>query len=255
MEQTKSLAWAPVVTVARVEAARRELGLGLTATRKEVHARYIALAKRWHPDKNPDNIAESRERFRRISQAYAFLQTYIKRYWYDLRPKSILRDQEAADIQHRRRFGAGLYAGDAESAAPGPDDPLAGPLRLTAENVEWARKKLGLLERVRPDDVEQRFQAVMHYLARPRAGRDPDVAEREKIEIYRAVELLRVLLGRYRYSFRAEDVREAQEDWLQRHRRQFGNDPVWAGGTYHDNPDWTPYPNLDFEKDENSPER
>ncbi len=249
MKQTTALAWAPLVTVARVEAARRELGLGLAATRREVHARYIALAKQWHPDKNPAAPAESRERFQRISQAHAFLQSYMRRYRYDLRRESILRDQETAGTRHRRQFGGGLYPGAPdETPEPGPDDPLTGTLAVTAENVEWARKTLGLLERVRAEEVEERFRAVVHYLSRPRPGRDADSAAREKLKAFRAVELLRRLLRNYRYSFRPEDVREFQEDWLQRHRRQFGNDPVWAGGTYHDNPDWTPYPNLDFEK-------
>jgi len=246
MDRTTALAWAPVVTVRRVESARRELGLGLTATRREIHARYIALARRWHPDKNPDNLAESTERFRRISQAYAFLQTYIRRYRYDFRPETIMRDQEPVPERYRRNFGDALYPGGEETRPQGPDDPLAGPLRLTAENVDWARRKLGLLERVREQDIENRFRAAVVWLNK-HGGPN---ADREKIELHRAAELLRRLVRNYRFSFRPEDIRLAQEDWLQRHRRQFGNDPVWAGGTWHDNPDFTPYPNLAFEDDE-----
>ena len=91
---------------------------------------------------------------------------------------------------------------------------------------------------------------------RPRtAAEEPGVCaayapkrSRERIALYRAAELIRRLLQEYRFSFRPEDVRQVQEDWLQRHRRQFGNDPLWAGGTYHDNPEWTPYPNLEFDR-------
>lgn len=248
MKRSESLAWAPLVTVTRVNDARRELGLGPTATRREIHARHIVLARRWHPDKNQGPGAEeSQERFRRISQAYAFLQTYMVRYRYDLRHEAVRRDQEPPDIQHSRRFGEGLYPTDAATAPSLTDDPLKGPLRLTAENIEWARRKLGLLERIRADDLDKCFRRAIRRLILPRTGRDEAEAERERIALFRAADLIRQLLRDYRYSFRPEDVRQVQEDWLQRHRRQFGNDPVWAGGTYHDNPDWTPYPNLDFD--------
>jgi len=248
MKRTESLAWAPVVTVARVNDARRELGLGPTATRRQIHARYIARARRWHPDKNPGaDREESQERFRRLSQAHAFLQVYLARYRYDLRGKAIRRDQEPPAIQQLRQFGEGLYPSDATTAPSLSDDPLEGPLRLTAENVEWARRKLGLLERIQADELEDHFRKAIHRLTLPRSGRDEIEAERERVALFRAAELIRRLLRDYRYSFRPGDVRQAQEDWLQRHRRQFGNDPVWAGGSYHDNPDWTPYPNLDFD--------
>ncbi len=51
-----------------------------------------------------------------------------------------------------------------------------------------------------------------------------------------AYALLKKYMRLYKYSFRPEDIRRYQEDAIERHRRQFGNEPFWAGGVY-DEPD------------------
>jgi len=35
--------------------------------------RYRNLARRWHPDRNPDNIEEAEKKFKEISHAYEIL--------------------------------------------------------------------------------------------------------------------------------------------------------------------------------------
>ena len=57
------------------------LGIGWTATAEEIKAAYRALAKVYHPDRNPDPTAEAR--FQRISAAYATLGDPEKRKRYD----------------------------------------------------------------------------------------------------------------------------------------------------------------------------
>ncbi len=64
------------------------LGVSETATPEELRRAYLALAVKFHPDRNPgDESAE--ERFKDISQAYAILSDATARAKYDrLRPKS-----------------------------------------------------------------------------------------------------------------------------------------------------------------------
>lgn len=44
---------------------------------------YKKMALKWHPDKNPDNVAEANQRFQQISQAYQVLSDEHKRLKYD----------------------------------------------------------------------------------------------------------------------------------------------------------------------------
>ena len=44
---------------------------------------YRKLAVRWHPDKNPDQVEEATEQFKRIAEAYAILSNPQKRDVYD----------------------------------------------------------------------------------------------------------------------------------------------------------------------------
>ncbi|KAJ1445915.1 DnaJ domain-containing protein, partial [Pelagophyceae sp. CCMP2097] len=49
------------------------LGLRPGADSGEIKRAFRALAKRHHPDKNPNDVAASSERFRRVNDAYQFL--------------------------------------------------------------------------------------------------------------------------------------------------------------------------------------
>ncbi len=58
------------------------LGVGKDASKEEIKKVYRKLAMQHHPDKNPGN-AESAEKFKKISEAYAVLSDDTKRSQYD----------------------------------------------------------------------------------------------------------------------------------------------------------------------------
>lgn len=59
------------------------LGVGKNATEREIKANYRKLAKKHHPDKNPDDRA-AEEKFKKISEAYAVLSDPEKKKKYDM---------------------------------------------------------------------------------------------------------------------------------------------------------------------------
>lgn len=59
------------------------LGIQKTATEQEIKRSYRELALKWHPDKNPDNVKESEEKFKEIGEAYSVLSDPEKRKRYD----------------------------------------------------------------------------------------------------------------------------------------------------------------------------
>lgn len=81
------------------------LGVGEKAPPEEIKKSYRALAKKYHPDANPDD-AESGERFKEISEAYGVLSDADKRRKYDQ-----LRKYGGLDGFTRQRPGMGSGAG------------------------------------------------------------------------------------------------------------------------------------------------
>lgn len=59
------------------------LGVNEDASETEIAKAYRRLARRWHPDANPDNKAEAEERFKEISAAYDVIGDKEKRAEYD----------------------------------------------------------------------------------------------------------------------------------------------------------------------------
>jgi curved DNA-binding protein len=86
----------------------KTLGLERTATDAEIKSAYRKLARKFHPDLNPNN-KEAERRFKEINEAYQVLSDAEKRRKYD---------QLGADWQHGatedeilRRYAAGAGAG------------------------------------------------------------------------------------------------------------------------------------------------
>lgn len=71
---------------------------------------YYALAKKWHPDKNPQNVSEATKMFATIAHAYEVLSDPVQRKTYD----ALLPDKPACPSQ-----GPGSGA-----AAPAATPPL-----------------------------------------------------------------------------------------------------------------------------------
>lgn len=61
-----------------------ELEVTKTSSGTEIHESYKRLARKHHPDKNPNNKEESEEKFKRVGKAYAVLSDPKLRKKYDL---------------------------------------------------------------------------------------------------------------------------------------------------------------------------
>ena len=59
------------------------LGLQKGASDEEIKKAYRKLAKKWHPDSNPDNKKEAEEKFKELGEAYAVLSDPQKKKMYD----------------------------------------------------------------------------------------------------------------------------------------------------------------------------
>ncbi|XP_023246143.1 dnaJ homolog subfamily B member 6 [Copidosoma floridanum] len=81
-----------------------------TATNGEIKKAYRKLALKWHPDKNPDNLEESNQRFKEISEAYEVLIDDAKRRRYDQRnQRATSRPARAAGYTYRDLFDSPFH--------------------------------------------------------------------------------------------------------------------------------------------------
>jgi len=59
------------------------LSVARTAAADEIKSSFRVLAKKWHPDRNPNNKTEAEEKFKEIAEAYSVLSDEEKRQRYD----------------------------------------------------------------------------------------------------------------------------------------------------------------------------
>lgn len=59
------------------------LGVAKSAAPDEIKKAFRELAKKWHPDRNPNNKKDAEEKFKEVAEAYAVLSDEEKRQRYD----------------------------------------------------------------------------------------------------------------------------------------------------------------------------
>lgn len=82
------------------------LGVPKGAAEKDIKSAYRKLARKWHPDQNPDNAKAAEEKFKEISEAYEVLGDPEKRKKYDALGSDWQRAARQAEQQrqHRRTY-------------------------------------------------------------------------------------------------------------------------------------------------------
>ena len=83
------------------------LGVPKNAAQKDVKSAYRKLARKWHPDANPQNPKEAEEKFKEISEAYEVLGDAEKRKKYDLLGPDWQQAARQAEQQRRYRTSSG----------------------------------------------------------------------------------------------------------------------------------------------------
>jgi len=74
-----------------IDEARKTLGLGDTATLKEIKSIYRRLAHRHHPDKHIVASGEDVERMKKLNRAYKVLMDYCTDYKYSFKEEDVAR--------------------------------------------------------------------------------------------------------------------------------------------------------------------
>ena len=93
------------------------LGVTKGSTDPEIKKAYRKLAMKWHPDKNPDQVAEASKKFQEVGEAYDVLSDLEKRAIYDEYGYEGLRDGVPDE---RGDCGAGYtFRGNAEEIFEG----------------------------------------------------------------------------------------------------------------------------------------
>ncbi|GAB0058116.1 hypothetical protein SIID45300_02460 [Candidatus Magnetaquicoccaceae bacterium FCR-1] len=96
----------------RITEAREILGLGEEATQAEIEARAKALLKRWHPDKNAEDLEQSTAMTQRILDALETIRDYCARYRYSFCVEEVEKYLSPAEWMERH-FGGRPYWSDA----------------------------------------------------------------------------------------------------------------------------------------------
>ena len=103
------------------------LGIPKNAPDKDIKSAYRKLARKWHPDANPNNQKEAEDKFKEIQEAYEVLGDPEKRRKYDVLGSNWQQAAQQAEQQRRYRsaqhdtfnFGFGDFGAAGAGGAPG----------------------------------------------------------------------------------------------------------------------------------------
>jgi curved DNA-binding protein len=79
------------------------LGVPKNSAEKDIKSAYRKLARKWHPDANPNNQKEAEEKFKEIQEAYEVLGDSDKRKKYDVLGMNWQEAARSAEQQRRYR--------------------------------------------------------------------------------------------------------------------------------------------------------
>jgi DnaJ-class molecular chaperone len=93
-----------MTTYEEISEARKLLGLGETATLKEIKQAYRRMSFRHHPDKNHLNRNDppNEEMMKKLNRAYKLLTDYCTRYSYSFKEEDV--DRAYPDDAYLKRF-------------------------------------------------------------------------------------------------------------------------------------------------------
>src|SRR5579862_3617253 len=95
------------------------LGVPKNAAEKDIKSAYRKLARKWHPDANPNNAKEAEEKFKEISEAYEVLGDPEKRKKYDVLGPNWQQAAQQAEQQRRYRTNVDGQEFDFDFGGPG----------------------------------------------------------------------------------------------------------------------------------------
>src|SRR5436305_15118457 len=101
------------------------LGVPKNAAEKDIKSAYRKLARKWHPDANPNNQKEAEEKFKEIQEAYEVLGDAEKRKKYDVLGSDWQRAAQQAEQQRQYRNNSQNFHYDFGNGggAAGPGGP------------------------------------------------------------------------------------------------------------------------------------
>ena len=86
-----------------VDEARKILGLGETATLKEIKSAYRRLARHYHPDQHNSEVNQNHEAMKKLNRAYKLLENYCRDYKYSFHQEDVARTYP--DEEYTRTWG------------------------------------------------------------------------------------------------------------------------------------------------------
>ena len=130
------------------------LGIGRNASEQDVKKAYKVLAKKWHPDKNPNNQEVATKKFKEVSEAYQILGDIVKRKEYDR--GGDINSSRHSSSRNRQHRGNRQHEGNRQQGEAGGGWANSGDDLGSQAYKKW-RQKRGEANRHRTDDFDNIF--------------------------------------------------------------------------------------------------